>query len=322
MNFKEEIGQKTEQIEHMIGRYLPVEEGYQKTVLQAMNYSITAGGKRLRPLLMVESAALFTEVNEIWQTAEGGLQNEELAQRTVLGRALSLFMAALEMIHNYSLVHDDLPSMDNDEYRRGRKTTHVVYGEGMAVLAGDGLLNYAFETAGRAFEGVEMIEEYRRIAQSMQILGRKAGIYGMIGGQCADLEAETMGDNVSEEMLLYIHEHKTAALIQAAMMIGATLAGAGQDAIERLEKCAYNIGIAFQIQDDILDVTSSLEVLGKSVGSDEKNHKLTYVTMHGLEESAKQVEELSKEAVRLLRSFPRRNSFLEELVEQLIYREK
>lgn len=322
MNFKEEIGRKTEQIEHMIGRYLPAEEGYQKTVLQAMNYSITAGGKRLRPLLMAESAALFTEVNEIWRTADGGLQDGDLTKQTVLGRALSLFMAALEMIHNYSLVHDDLPAMDNDEYRRGRKTTHVVYGEGMAVLAGDGLLNYAFETAAQAFEGAESMEEYRRIAQSMQILGRKAGIYGMIGGQCADLEAEAMGDDVSEEMLLYIHEHKTAALIQAAMTIGATLAGAGQDAIEKLEKCAYNIGIAFQIQDDILDVTSSLEVLGKSVGSDEKNHKLTYVTMHGLEESAKQVEELSKEAVRLLRSFPRHNPFLEELVEQLIHREK
>ena len=322
MNFKEEMGRKTEQIEHMIGRYLPAEEGYQKTVLQAMNYSITAGGKRLRPLLMAESAALFTEVNEIWRTAEGGLQDGDSMQQTVLGRALFLFMAALEMIHNYSLVHDDLPAMDNDEYRRGRKTTHVVYGEGMAVLAGDGLLNYAFETAARAFEGAESMEEYRRIARSMQILGRKAGIYGMIGGQCADLEAEAMGDDVSEEMLLYIHEHKTAALIQAAMTIGATLAGAGQEAIERLEKCAYNIGIAFQIQDDILDVTSSLEVLGKSVGSDEKNHKLTYVTMHGLEESAKQVEELSNEAVRLLRSFPRRNPFLEELVEQLIHREK
>ncbi|MBD5475579.1 MAG: polyprenyl synthetase family protein [Lachnospiraceae bacterium] len=322
MNFKEEIGHKTEQIEQMIGRYLPAEQGYQKTVLQAMNYSITAGGKRLRPLLMAESAALFTEVNEIWQMTEGRLQDGNSTQQTVLGRALSLFMAALEMIHNYSLVHDDLPAMDNDEYRRGRKTTHVVYGEGMAVLAGDGLLNYAFETAAQAFEGAETVEEYRRIARSMQILGRKAGIYGMIGGQCADLEAEVMGDDVSEEMLLYIHEHKTAALIQAAMTIGATLAGAEQDAIEKLEKCAYNIGIAFQIQDDILDVTSSLEVLGKSVGSDEKNNKLTYVTMHGLEESAKQVEELSNEAVRLLRSFPRRNLFLEELVEQLIHREK
>ena len=312
MNFNEELGRKTEQIETMIGRYLPVEEGYQKDVLQAMNYSITAGGKRLRPMLMAESAALFTVVEEVWRTPE----------HTVLGNALSLFMAALEMIHNYSLVHDDLPAMDNDEYRRGRKTTHVVYGEGMAVLAGDALLNYAFETAAQAFEGVETIEEYRRIAAALQILGRKAGIYGMIGGQSADLEAEKMGDDVTEEMLLFIHEHKTAALIQAAMMIGATLAGAGAEEISRLEQCAYDIGIAFQIQDDILDVTSSLEVLGKPVGSDEKNHKLTYVTMHGIGKSKEQVEELSREAIEILASFPRRNVFLEQLVEQLISREK
>lgn len=327
MNFKEEIERKTELIEAMIGRYLPAEEGYQKVVLQAMNYSITAGGKRLRPMLMAESAALFTDVEEVWKVPESELAEQTKSEPTkteytVLGKALSLFMAALEMIHNYSLVHDDLPAMDNDEYRRGRKTTHVVYGEGMAVLAGDGLLNYAFETAAQAFEGAETIEEYRRIAASMQILGRKAGIYGMIGGQCADLEAEKMGDDVTEDMLLFIHEHKTAALIQAAMMIGATLAGAVQEEIDRLEKCAYDIGIAFQIQDDILDVTSSLEVLGKPVGSDEKNHKLTYVTMHGIEKSKEQVEELSREAIGILASFARRNPFLEQLVEQLIHREK
>ena len=322
MNFKEEIRYKTEQIEALLKDYLPVEEGYQKVVLQAMNYSITAGGKRLRPMLMAESAALFTDTEEVWRFAGSGSQGTDLAERTVLGRTLPLFMAALEMIHNYSLVHDDLPAMDNDEYRRGMKTTHVVYGEGMAVLAGDGLLNFAFETAARAFDYAGTIEEYRRIAASMQILGRKAGIYGMIGGQCADLEAEKMDEGVSGEMLLYIHEHKTAALIQAAMTIGATLAGAGHAEIERLGKCAYNIGVAFQIQDDILDVTSSLEVLGKAVGSDEKNHKLTYVTMHGLEKSGEQVEELSREAVAILTSFPKRNAFLEQLIEQLIYRKK
>lgn len=309
MNFKEELKAKTLQIEKILERYLPAEEGYYKVVAQAMNYSITAGGKRLRPMLMMESAALFC--------GEG-----ELPGRPDSIKALPMFMAALEMIHNYSLVHDDLPAMDNDEYRRGHKTTHVVYGEGMAVLAGDGLLNYAFETAAGAFGTAVTEEDYRRIAASMQILGRKAGIYGMIGGQCADLEAEKMGEEVTEEMLLYIHEHKTAALIQAAMMIGAVLAGAGQQDIDKLEKCAYNIGIAFQIQDDILDVTGSLEVLGKQVGSDAKNHKLTYVAMHGLDESGRQVKELSEEAVQILASVPRRNPFLEELVEQLIYREK
>ena len=300
MNFKEELRKKTGQIEAMIQVYLPKEEGYQRTVTEAMHYAVSGGGKRLRPMLMAETAALFGDT----------------------GESLARFMTALECIHTYSLVHDDLPAMDNDDYRRDRKTTHIVYGEGMAVLAGDGLLNYAFETAASAFDYASETAEYQRVARALQILGRKAGIYGMIGGQCADLRAEELGEDVTKDMLLYIHEHKTAALIQAAMMIGAVLAGADDEAVSQLEKCAYNIGIAFQIQDDILDVTSSLEVLGKPVGSDEKNNKLTYVSMHGLEESRKQVEELSREAIVILQSFPRRNLFLEELVEQLIYREK
>ena len=311
MNFKEELEQKTETAEAILQRYLPEEEGYRRKVAEAMNYSVLAGGKRLRPLLMAESAALFMDTEPVW--ADGDCMTKQ---------PLALFMAALEMIHNYSLVHDDLPAMDNDEYRRGRKTTHVVYGEGMAVLAGDGLLNYAFETAVKAFEGAGTADELRRIAEAMKILACKAGIDGMIGGQCADLEAEELGESVTEDMLLYIHEHKTAALIQAAMTIGAVLAGASRQDVEALERCACNIGIAFQIQDDILDVTSSLEVLGKQVGSDEKNHKLTYVVMHGLEESKRQVERLSEEAVEILASFPRRNPFLEELVRHLIGREK
>lgn len=310
MNFKQELEHKTERIEAILQEYLPTEEGYRSKVAEAMNYSILAGGKRLRPLLMAESASLFTDTGSVW--------SETFREQ----QALPLFMAALEMIHNYSLVHDDLPAMDNDEYRRGRKTTHVIYGEGMAVLAGDGLLNYAFETAVRAFETAGTADEFRRIADAMKILACKAGIDGMIGGQCADLEAEKPGQNVTEDMLLYIHEHKTAAMIQSAMMIGATLAGATREEVDALEKCAYNIGMAFQIQDDILDVTSSLEVLGKQVGSDEKNHKLTYVVMHGLEESKRQVEKLSEEAVEILSVFPRRNQFLEELVNQLIYRER
>lgn len=316
MNFETELEQKTAAIAPILRRYLPAETGYQSKVAEAMNYSVQAGGKRLRPLLMAESAALFAD------TSVTAAEQDAPAREAFVDRTLPLFMAALEMIHNYSLVHDDLPAMDNDEYRRGRKTTHVVYGEGMAVLAGDGLLNYAFETAVRAFEEAETREELCRVAAAMKILSGKAGINGMIGGQCADLEAEKLGDDVTEEMLLYIHEHKTAALIQAAMTIGAVLAGATQEEIAVLERCAYNIGVAFQIQDDILDVTSSLEVLGKQVGSDEKNHKLTYVTMHGLEESKRQVAKLSEEAVEMLASFPKRNLFLEKLAEQLIYREK
>lgn len=300
MNFKEELEKKTGETEEIVKRYLPAPEGFQRRVLEAMDYAVSAGGKRLRPLLMRESAALFGDV----------------------GEGLNCFMAALEFIHTYSLIHDDLPALDNDDYRRGRKTTHVVYGEDIAVIAGDGLLNYAYETALRAFEKAVTIEDYQRTECALKILGRKAGVYGMVGGQCADLLAEKPETEVTEEMLLYIHRNKTAALIQAAMMIGAVLAGADEKAVERMERCAENIGIAFQIQDDILDVTSSLEVLGKPTGSDEKNHKLTYVTMHGLEESKRQVAALSEEAVGILKGFPHRNVFLETLVEQLIYREK
>lgn len=300
MNFKEELERKTGETEEIVKRYLPGAEGFQSKVLEAMDYAVSAGGKRLRPLLMQESAALFGDA----------------------GEGLPCFMAAIEFIHTYSLIHDDLPALDNDDYRRGRKTTHVVYGEDIAVIAGDGLLNYAYETALRAFGKAVTIEDYQRTECAMHILGRKAGVYGMVGGQCADLLAEKAETEVTEEMLLFIHKNKTAALIQAAMTIGAVLAGADEKAVERVEKCAENIGVAFQIQDDILDVTSSLEVLGKPTGSDEKNHKLTYVAMHGLEESKRQVEALSGEAVGILRAFPHRNTFLETLVEQLIYREK
>ena len=298
MNFKEMQLAKAGQIEAIIKKYLPEETGYQKTVFEAVNYSIMAGGKRLRPMLMQECFTLF-----------GGE-----------GDVIEPFMCALEMIHNYSLVHDDLPAMDNDEYRRGRKTTWTVYGDGMAVLAGDGLLNLAFETALSAFDSAENKEDYQRIAKAAQILAKKAGIYGMIGGQTADIEAEEGGSLVTSEMLLFIHENKTAALIQAAMMIGAVLAGADDKAVADMEKTAYNIGIAFQIQDDILDVTSTTEVLGKPVGSDEKNNKLTYVSLNGLEASKEEVRRLSKEALQILNSYERKNEFLNELVESLITR--
>lgn len=299
MNFKETLERKTRRASEVLIKYLPEEKGFQKRVLEAMNYSALAGGKRLRPILMEESFLLF-----------GGS-----------GALVEPFMAALEMIHNYSLVHDDLPAMDNDQYRRGRKTTWNVYGDGMAVLAGDGLLNLAFETAASAFDLAKDSQELKRTAAAMQVLGKKAGIYGMIGGQAADIEAES-GRTLTEELLLFIHENKTAALIQAAMMIGAILAGADREAVLAMEKAAYNIGIAFQIQDDILDVTSTLEVLGKPVGSDEKNHKLTFVTLHGLEESKEEVKRMSKEALSILRSFDHKNEFFEELVDSLITRER
>ena len=298
MNYKVEIKSKVKEIEDIIEKYLPGEAGYQKTVIEAMNYSVNAGGKRLRPMLMKEVFTLF-----------GGK-----------GEVIEPFMAAMEMIHTYSLVHDDLPAMDDDEYRRGRKTTHVVYGECMAILAGDGLLNYAFETACKAFD---LEPNNKNIGRAMQILAKKAGIFGMIGGQTADIEAETMEkDKITSDLLLFIHKNKTAALIESSMMIGAVLAGAKEEEVNAIEKIGYNIGIAFQIQDDILDITGSLEVLGKMTGSDEKNNKVTYVSLNGMEKAKEDVEKLSNEALTLLDSFRDKNEFLNKLIKELITREK
>ncbi len=305
-HMQEIIKQKAEEVEQIIRRWLPEEKGMQHTVLEAMNYSILAGGKRLRPILMYE----------VYRMLGGN------------GREIQPLMAAVEMIHTYSLVHDDLPAMDNDEYRRGRKTTHTVYGEAMGILAGDGLLNLAWETAMKAFflEGPkdkpeEEAARMRRIATAVEVLARKAGVYGMIGGQTADIEAE-QAQQTDMEQLLFIHEHKTAALIQASMMIGAILAGADEEQISRMEKCAYDIGIAFQIQDDILDVTGSMEELGKPIGSDERNHKQTYVTIRGLEDSTAEVKRLSREAIEILSSMDGDSSFLQALAEYLIHRRK
>ena len=304
-NFQQELETRVKKTEEIICKFLPREEGFQKIVLEAMNYSILAGGKRLRPMLMQETYKLF-----------GGR-----------GVELEPFMAAIEMIHTYSLVHDDLPAMDNDEYRRGRKTTHVVYGEAFGILAGDALLNYAFETALTAFpfqeEDTERIrvEQLLGTANALGVLAQKAGIYGMIGGQTADIEAEGK-ESITSEQLMFIHENKTAALIQAAMMIGAILAGAGEGEVKRIERCAYNIGIAFQIQDDILDIVGDSKELGKPIGSDEKNGKQTYVTLNGLEKSKEQVRKLSEEAIDILHSFDGNSEFLEALVNSLIGRNK
>lgn len=298
MDFNAELQARVSAVEETIKKYLPKEEGFQKTLLEAMNYSFLAGGKRLRPLFMWECYKMFGGKEEI----------------------IEPFMAALEMIHTYSLVHDDLPAMDNDLYRRGKKTTHAQYGEAMAILAGDGLLNLAFETACKVFTFEEC--SATKIGGALAILAEKAGVYGMIGGQAVDVEAEKRQLKLDGEKLLFIHVHKTAALIQSAMMIGAYLAGAGKESVAQMEKAGYAIGVAFQIQDDILDVTSTLEELGKPVGSDEKNDKLTYVSVYGLERSKQDVEKLSREALAILRDRPERNEFLEELVVSLINRRK
>lgn len=296
MSYKELKRSKAEKIEALLREYLPTQEGHQKQIMEAMEYNLLAGGKRLRPMLMQETFTLF-----------GGE-----------GKVVEPFMAALEMIHTYSLVHDDLPAMDNDDYRRGRKTTHVVYGEAMGILTGDALLNYAFETAAAAFSMFP--EKSLQIGKAMQILAGKAGIYGMIGGQVVDVA--NAGHSVSKEVLDFIYELKTSALIESAMMIGAVLAGAAEADVKKVEMIAKNIGIAFQIQDDILDVTSTPEILGKPVLSDEKNEKTTYVTLVGIERAKEFVEVLSNEAIALLQGLGEDNEFLESLLKELIHREK
>ena len=291
---------RKKEVEQIVTSFLPKEEGYQKTVLEAMNYSVSAGGKRLRPMLMLETYRMF-----------GGTS-----------KVIEPFMAAIEMIHTYSLIHDDLPAMDNDEYRRGRKTTHVVYGEAMAILAGDALLNYAFETAASAFEtaskAFSMGADPAKVGRAIGILAEKTGIYGMIGGQVLDVESE--GKEIDADTLKFIHIHKTSALLESAMLIGAVLAGASEQQQRTVELAARELGLAFQIRDDILDVTGNTDELGKPVGSDEKNHKNTYVALEGLEKAKEDVKRYSESAIDRLKSLPVRNEFLYELIEDLIDR--
>lgn len=290
----EEIKNRAERIDEIVAGYLPKVEGFPRTVCEAMSYSVEAGGKRLRPMLMEETFRMF-----------GG--NSDVVKP---------FMAAIEMIHTYSLIHDDLPALDNDDYRRGRQTSHVVFGEAMAILAGDALLNYAYETACKAFD---MDDDVSKVADAMKILARKPGVYGMLGGQVVDVEMT--GRPLTRDQLEYVYENKTGALIEASMMIGAVLAGATKEQVTAVERIASDIGMAFQVQDDILDVCGDSQVLGKPTMSDEENGKVTYVTIHGIEKSRQYVRELSERAVRELEETDGDNEFLRELVLWLINRQ-
>ena len=295
MEMREELKKRTGEVEAVVESYLPKEEGHQKTIFEAMNYSVRAGGKRLRPMLMEETYHLF-----------GGTE-----------KAVEPFMAAMEMIHTSSLIHDDLPCMDNDELRRGLPTTWKKFGYDMAVLAGDALMIYAFETASKAFS---MTAHPDRAAKAIQVLAEKTGIYGMIGGQVVDVELT--GKPIPQEKLDFIYRLKTGALLEASMMIGAILGGASEEEVKRVEEIASAVGLAFQIQDDILDVTSTSEELGKPVLSDEKNQKTTYVTLVGLDQAKADVAEISARAVSLLKELPGENPFLENLITMLVERKK
>lgn len=298
MNFSAELKERQEYINKVLDAYLPAVEGRQKTVLEAMRYSVTIGGKRLRPMMMAEVYRCFAP--------------EESLQK------LEPFMAAMEMLHTYSLVHDDLPDMDNDMYRRGQLTTHAKYGADMAILAGDALLNYSFETACKAFSDGTDSDWDVRVAKALNVFGAKAGIFGMIGGQVVDVEKT--GQPLTEEEIAFIYELKTCALLEASMMIGAILGGASEEELADVERMAKGIGMAFQIQDDILDMTGDEEKLGKPVHSDEKNQKTTYVTLHGIAAASDTVKKLSAEAAELAKKI-NGTEFLQELITYLTVRE-
>jgi geranylgeranyl diphosphate synthase type II len=296
-------------IEDIIYRYLPEDDGYADSCIAAMNYAFKAGGKRLRPMIMKLCYDMFKD--------DGNQGNQRNQDEETIG----CFMAAIEMIHTYSLIHDDLPALDNDDLRRGRPTVHKAYGEDIAILAGDGLLNYAYETAAKAFAirpGDVAVEK------AFALLASKPGIYGMIGGQTLDVVKT--GQPVDENELDYIYRNKTSALIECAMMTGALLGGADDEAVGQLGKVARCVGMAFQVQDDILDIEGNQEVLGKPVLSDEKNDKYTYVTIHGMGEAREYVGNKSKEANELLDSLSVKDEAakaeLEGLILTLVHRDR
>lgn len=297
MNYNEQLKLKVEDVNRVIREYLPKEEGMQHRVIEAANYSVEAGGKRVRPLIMLETYKLF-----------GGENESEVYP----------FMAALECIHSYSLVHDDLPAMDNDDYRRGRLTTHKKYGEDFGILAGDALLNYAYEIMLSSITKLTA-DKVVKAVRAAQIIAYKAGIYGMVGGQ--SLDVWLTDKSMDDKQLDFIFNLKTGALIEAAFMAGAVLAGADESAVADIEKAGNKVGVAFQIKDDILDVTSTQEKLGKPVFSDEKNNKTTYVTLYGMDKADRDVEALSKEAVDIIKKYGN-NDFLVSLILKLINREK
>lgn len=278
-------------VEAALDRSLPLT--YPEKIYEAMRYSLLAGGKRLRPILCLASCTLM-----------GG--SVEMAMPTA---------CALEMIHTMSLIHDDLPAMDNDDYRRGKPTNHKVYGEDIAILAGDGLLSYAFEFIATQTQNVPA----ERVLQVIARLGRAVGAAGLVGGQVVDLESEGKPD-ISLETLNFIHTHKTGALLEACVVCGGVLAGSSESDLQRLSRYAENIGLAFQIVDDILDITATAEELGKTAGKDLQAQKATFPSLWGLEESRRQAQQLIDAAKAELEPFGERAIPLSAIADFIISR--
>ena len=316
MDFKEKLNLYTNFANNTVCSYLPSEEGYHRTILEAMNYSVINGGKRLRPMMMMAAFELIRKKRnaEIPPIVSDGTE-VDFAHGKLLSdddvKVIGPFMAAMEMIHSSSLVHDDLPCMDNDTLRRGKLSTWAKFGEDMGTLAGDALMLYSFETAAKSTARADAV------LKAIRVLAEKSGISGMVGGQTVDVELT--GKKPSRKQLEFIYRNKTGALIEASFMIGAILAGAAADEVETLKEAALNIGMAFQIRDDILDVTSTNEELGKNVGSDAEEGKVTWLTYFGLEQSEEDVKEYTEKAVEDVRKLGG-HEFLEELLRYLVDR--
>jgi len=278
-------------IDRALLRLLPPETTPPVSIHRAMHYSVSAGGKRIRPILCVEAARLFCA--DIGGAVEAG--------------------CAIEFIHTYSLIHDDLPALDNDDLRRGKPTNHKVFGEAIAILAGDALLTLAFQTLANA-----PIEPARRMRAIAEVSAAAGTVKGMVGGQVADIEAERRP--VDAAGLEYIHRSKTAALIRASIVTGAIAGGAPDEDVERLRRFGENIGWAFQVVDDILDVEESSAALGKTAGKDQAQQKATYPSLYGLEKSREIAGELSENAIRELDVYGERCSNLRALGEFLVAR--
>jgi geranylgeranyl diphosphate synthase type II len=290
-NLEDYFKEKKQLVEQALDQSLPI--GQPEKIYEAMRYSLLAGGKRLRPILCLATCELI-----------GG--TPEMAIPTA---------CALEMIHTMSLIHDDLPAMDNDDYRRGKLTNHKVFGEDIAILAGDGLLAYAFEYVATQTKNVPA----DRLLQVIARLGRTVGAEGLVGGQVLDLESEGKTD-ISAETLTFIHTHKTGALLEASVVSGGILAGAAPEDLARLSKYAQNIGLAFQIIDDILDVTATAEQLGKTAGKDLQAQKATYPSLWGLEKSKLQARQLIDEAIAQLTIYEEKAEPLRAIAKFIITR--
>ena len=294
MEFKQALKHRANQVELLLKEYMPKEEGYQKTIMEAMNYSLSAGGKRLRPILTMEACNIV-----------GGNVEDVIP-----------FAMAIEMIHTYSLIHDDLPALDNDDLRRGKDTNHIVFGEDMAILAGDALLNYAFEVMLSNSIDKENPNKYLK---AINEIAKTSGIYGMIGGQVVDIQSENK--KISKEKLDYIHNNKTAAIIVGCMRAGAIIGNATESQLENITKYPKNIGLSFQIVEDILDIIGDESKLGKKVGSDLDNHKSTYPSLIGLDESKTIAYELIQEAKNSINMIGNDAYFLNGLADYIIDRE-